>query len=282
MTFQIHKTHTLQGQNAYILSVEAKLGKSLRKYTMDLELSNLRYSWKHYHGMFEVTHFIIDTHILAIDPLSVVEHLHNMLIEICAGHAVANMSSRYWAGPSVTGGGVEWRLSDQLTEHGMSPCCHLTGAGLSTLKGQAPQKLQSCRTPHSEPQHFYIFICFFVSENYQIVWFSMYKCRQSETDVTFFSFWRRRAVLKWWRRRDVQPEPIAAASFMDWPPFTGCWHACYIKETPPTAAPDNLQHWERRKAAPVSVVICITLREGHFLSWSLCGTYSFHILHTFF
>lgn len=40
----------------------------------------------------------------------------------------------------------------------------------------------------------------------------------------------------------AQPEPIAGIAFIDWPPFIGCRHACYIKETPPTAAPDNLQH----------------------------------------
>lgn len=46
-------------------------------------------------------------------------------------------------------------------------------------------------------------------------------------------------------RGDVQPEPIAGVTFTDWPPFTGCWHGCYIKDMPPTAAPDNLKHWHR-------------------------------------
>lgn len=32
--------------------------------------------------------------ISAIDPLSRLEHLHNMLIEICAGHASANVGSK--------------------------------------------------------------------------------------------------------------------------------------------------------------------------------------------
>lgn len=65
-----------------------------------------------------------------------------MLIEICAGHSVANVSSKYWVSHLFREGeavGVEWKLSDQLTEHGMSPHCHLTGAGLSSLKCQSPK-----------------------------------------------------------------------------------------------------------------------------------------------
>lgn len=93
--------------------------------------------------------------ILAIDPLSGVEHLHNMLIEICTGHAVANVSSEYWVGHLLRVGetsGIEWRLFDQLTEHGMSPCCHLTGAGLSSLKGQAPKSYRQPTVQMTELQ----------------------------------------------------------------------------------------------------------------------------------
>lgn len=59
------------------------------------------------------------------------------------------------------GGGIEWKLSDQLTEHGMSPCCHLTGAGLSSLKGQAPNSyrqltVQMTEMQEPQPLHSYI------------------------------------------------------------------------------------------------------------------------------
>lgn len=47
------------------------------------------------------------------------------------------------------------------------------------------------------------------------------------------------------RRDGVDAKPIGAASLPGWPPFTACWHPWYIKETPPTAAPDNFQHWRR-------------------------------------
>lgn len=34
-------------------------------------------------------------YILATEPMSGVEHLHNMLNEICTGHAVTYVSSKY-------------------------------------------------------------------------------------------------------------------------------------------------------------------------------------------
>lgn len=78
----------------------------------------------------------------------------------------------------------------------------------------------------------------------------------------------------------MQPEPIGSISFIDWPPFTGCWHTCYIKETPPTAAPDNLQHWhcwEGGKAPRSITVLCIAyVRDVALLR--LRGIYSLHTL----
>lgn len=79
-------------------------------------------------------------------------------------------------------------------------------------------------------------------------------------------------------RGDVQPEPITGVSFMDWPPFTGCWHACYIKETPPTAAPDNFS--TDTAGAPVPLVNFASLARGTFLSWSCVEIRAF-ILHAF-
>lgn len=84
-----------------------------------------------------------------------------------------------------------------------------------------------------------------------------------------------------WGRGDVQPEPIVGVSFTDWPPFTGCWHACYIKETPPTAAPDNLQHWHRprgreKKALPSKLLFASLARET-FPGWS-CVEFSAFVL----
>lgn len=74
-------------------------------------------------------------------------------------------------------------------------------------------------------------------------------------------------------------EPITAVSLIGWPPFTGCWHTCYIKETPPTAAPDKLDTSERGQqsreivASPgetdTSPLAYPTLPEP-------CGIYCFH------
>lgn len=90
-----------------------------------LEWLNLYHS--EHHRIFEVIN-VSTPH--SHCPLSGMEHLHNMLIEICTAHSVADVSSKYWVGHLLRvreAGGIEWRLSDQLTEHGMSPCCHLTG-----------------------------------------------------------------------------------------------------------------------------------------------------------
>lgn len=43
-------------------------------------------------------------------------------------------------------------FSDQLTEHGVSRCCHLTGAGLSSLKGQAPKSYRQLSVQMAELQ----------------------------------------------------------------------------------------------------------------------------------
>lgn len=62
-----------------------------------------------------------------------------MLIEI---RAVANVSSQYQVDHLLRiaeAHGVEWKLTDQLTEHGMSLCCHLTWDGLGSLRGVAPE-----------------------------------------------------------------------------------------------------------------------------------------------
>lgn len=70
---------------------------------------------------------------LAIDSLGSVEHLRNMLIEICTLHALANVSSKYWVRHLLKGRRglcrIEWKLSDQLTEHGMSPLLSSDGVG---------------------------------------------------------------------------------------------------------------------------------------------------------
>lgn len=70
-------------------------------------------------------------------------------------------------------------------------------------------------------------------------------CRRSETDVPVLNLLcgKREGSAGGWGWGHVLREPIAAVTFTDWPPFTGCWHGCYIKEMPPTAAPDNLKHW---------------------------------------
>ena len=73
----------------------------------------------------------------------------------------------------------------------------------------------------------------------------------------------------------VQPEPIADVTFKDWPPFTGCWHGCYIKEMPPTAAPDSLKHWhcwELGGGAPVRPSCYLHHSgEGHFFAEAVCN-----------
>lgn len=70
-------------------------------------------------------------------------------------------------------------------------------------------------------------------------------CRRSETDVPVLNLLcgKREGSAGGWGWGHVLREPIVGVTFTDWPPFTGCWHGCYIKEMPPTAAPDNLKHW---------------------------------------
>lgn len=91
-----------------------------------------------------------------------------------------------------------------------------------------------------------------------------------------YSVWRRRAA-RGGGRGDLEPEPIVGIAFTDWPPFTGCWHACYIKETPPTAAPDNLQLWNRRGGKRHSCPSCYMhhLWAEHFsgAAWNLRLSY---------
>lgn len=83
-----------------------------------------------------------------------------------------------------------------------------------------------------------------------------------------YSVGRRRAVEEGAGRRAAWANQCF--SFLDWPPFTGCWHACYIKKTPPTAAPDNLQHWrcwegERHSSSPQ--LLFASLSRGADLCW---------------
>lgn len=105
-----------------------------------------------------------------------------MLIEICAGHSVANVSSKYWVSHLFREGeaaGVEWKLSDQLTEHGMSPHCHLTGAGLSSLKCQPPKSQTHCTDTAAGPPatlqitiflfvYFWAALCTGISQNVEV------------------------------------------------------------------------------------------------------------------
>lgn len=98
----------------------------------------------------------------------------------------------------------------------------------------------------------------------------------------FYSVGRGRAVEVWAGRRAAWAN--CWCIFLGWPPFTSCWLVCYIKETPPTAAPDNLQHWHggrggTRRCSP----ICLHhLQEGHFSAqavWNLPLSYSPCLLH---
>lgn len=85
----------------------------------------------------------------------------------------------------------------------------------------------------------------------------------------FYSVGRGRAVEAWAGRFAAWANHWR--TFTGWPPFTGCWLVCYNKETPPTAAPDNLQHWHRgrggkRRCSPSCYLH--HLQEGHFSAQS--------------
>lgn len=121
----------------------------------------------------------------------------------------------------------------------MSPCCHLMGPGSAVLKVNPPQ---TSPTTESKSDSTAGSFCETLGSNElnrsQNAEFARHtsRWRQSGTDVAMLNL----LCSKREGRGNNQPEPIAADSSRDWPPFTGCWLACYIKETPPTAAPDNL------------------------------------------
>lgn len=85
------------------------------------------------------------------------------------------------------------------------------------------------------------------------------------------------------RRGDAQLEPIGGVSFPDWPPFTGCWHQCYIKVTSLTAAPDKSQHWHSWEQGEMrwslaTLAICITRKWEHFFAEARWNSQLFYSL----
>lgn len=160
-----------------------------------------------------------------------------------------------------------------MTEHGTSPCCHLTGGW--PQQGQAPKSCRQLTVQMTELQDSWLkttFMALFVvlfNVEFWKIWEIIHFICHTEWYISLCKDSMRQTWLCWLhslgRGRAVgseggwQLEPITDVS---WPPFTGFWHACYIKAMPPTAVPDNLQHWHcysgGKKGAPAPLVICTT------------------------
>lgn len=143
--------------------------------------------------------------------------------------------------------GIEWRLFDQLTRWGLSPPLLSCGGVPATdsLKGQTPPKLQTTSWSNHKARGAPDILTLSLRAKHRLVttWSANVDANCAQTE------WGRCTCADLEVGGAVEEgepsEPIAAVPLRGWPPFTGCWLACYIKETPPTAAPDKLDTSER-------------------------------------